>query len=342
MSFFWKKAAAVICVAILSGSAILCWLHNDKAKATRIALRANELRSNAEKGSAGAQYSLGQMYFYGEGVPKNYAQAERWYYEAAEQGHAKAQYDVGYMYNLGLGVSQNYEEAARWYRKAADQGDARAQVNLALLYYYGRGVPKDYTEAVDWYRKAAGQGDAMGEDGLGLMYYQGRGVRQGYAEAARWYRKAADQGLAQGQYDLGYLFYRGQGVSQSLTEARHWFYKAADQGNEDAKHAIGTGFPMAVRLELSLQLFGGSFLLLGSFLTRKRWNPQMRIELVAGVLCIFVASLSWYGYTHYMIRCLLCGLNTFTVFKWLLDAVLVVLLVSIVRPKKRTIDQSNS
>jgi uncharacterized protein len=50
----------------------------------------NELIPLAEKGYAGAQYSLGWMYFNGQGVPKDYDEALRWYREAADQGHAGA------------------------------------------------------------------------------------------------------------------------------------------------------------------------------------------------------------------------------------------------------------
>jgi hypothetical protein len=67
------------------------------------------------------------MYYYGRGVPSDYAEAARWYRKAAEQGYARAQYDLGYMYFYGRGVSQDRKEANRWFAKAADQGDERAK-----------------------------------------------------------------------------------------------------------------------------------------------------------------------------------------------------------------------
>ena len=68
----------------------------------------------------------------------------------ADQGDAKAQLTLGWMYYYGKGLPKDYVEAARWYRKSADQGDAKAQVTLGSLYYDGEGLPKDYVEAARW------------------------------------------------------------------------------------------------------------------------------------------------------------------------------------------------
>ena len=44
-----------------------------------------------EPSDAGAQLLLGRMYDKGEGVPKDFIEASRWYRKAAEQGHVVAQ-----------------------------------------------------------------------------------------------------------------------------------------------------------------------------------------------------------------------------------------------------------
>jgi len=60
---------------------------------------------------------------------------------AADQGDARAQYNLGFMYYFGEGVPQDHAEAVHWYRLAAEQGDARAQYNLGFMYDNGKGVP---------------------------------------------------------------------------------------------------------------------------------------------------------------------------------------------------------
>ena len=54
-----------------------------------------EVRAKAEAGDAEAQVKLGDMYYFGRGVPKDYTQAVSWYRKAAQQGYAKAQYNLG-------------------------------------------------------------------------------------------------------------------------------------------------------------------------------------------------------------------------------------------------------
>jgi TPR repeat protein len=95
------------------------------------------------------------------------------------------------MYVNGEGVPKDYTEAVKWFRKAAKQGDSRAQFSLGLRCANGEGVPQDYLEAVKWYRRAAEQGDSSAQNNLGLMYANGKGVHKDYVLAHMWYNLAA-------------------------------------------------------------------------------------------------------------------------------------------------------
>lgn len=66
-------------------------------------------------------------------IPKDYAEAVKWFYRAAERGHVNVQYKLGYMYYFGKGAPKNYVEAAKWLRKAAEQGHVKAQYNLGYM-----------------------------------------------------------------------------------------------------------------------------------------------------------------------------------------------------------------
>ena len=148
----------------------------------------------AEQGDSEAQTDLGMRYHTGDGVPKDYAEAVKWYRKAAEQGHAIAQYNLGFMYHAGEGVPQDVAEAEKWYLKAAEQGNVDAQFNLGVMYAIGEGVPQDDAEAFKWYRKAAEQELAKAQFNLGWMYNNGRGVPQDYVAAYAWYIVAAASG----------------------------------------------------------------------------------------------------------------------------------------------------
>src|SRR5262249_38478304 len=108
------------------------------------------LQPLAEQGDARAQSVLGAINYAGRGVPRNDAEAVRWFRLAADQGDPSAQFRLGLMYSDGDGVPQDQTEAARWYHFAADAGYAQAQYNLALLYAAGQGVAQDNVAAYMW------------------------------------------------------------------------------------------------------------------------------------------------------------------------------------------------
>ena len=123
----------------------------------------DSLKAAAEQGDAKAQFFLGGMYDFGEGVPENDTEAARWYRTAAEQGHARAQFSLGGMYLTGRGVPKDVVEAARLFRMAAEQGHAKAQFGLGL----GKGVPKDDVQAYAWVNIGAAQ---IGDEESGKVF----------------------------------------------------------------------------------------------------------------------------------------------------------------------------
>ena len=84
----------------------------------------------------------------------DYATAMRLWRSLAEQGDAEAEFHLGVMYAFGQGVPNDYAQAVTWYRKAAEQGHRKAQKYLGDMYANGFGVPKDRAEATKWYQLA--------------------------------------------------------------------------------------------------------------------------------------------------------------------------------------------
>lgn len=146
-----------------------------------------QARAAAERGDAGAQCRLGDMYYNGEGVPQNYTTAAEWYGRAAEQGQAPAQFQLGNMYRMGLGVLQNADAAAQWLQRAAAQGDTAAQALLGKLKSRSPlPVSRDFQEAVKRLQFAAEQGQAGAQLLLGGMYETGNGVSLDPVMALAW------------------------------------------------------------------------------------------------------------------------------------------------------------
>jgi len=100
---------------------------------------------------------IGDTYYYGHGVSRDYTEAARWYRRAAAHSNAMAESTLGDIYYYGRGVPQDYAVAAQWWQRAADQGVAVAQLNLGVIYANGDGVPKDYVKSHFYSNLAAAQ-----------------------------------------------------------------------------------------------------------------------------------------------------------------------------------------
>jgi hypothetical protein len=138
-----------------------------------------------------AQMLIAQMYRFGQGVTRNFAEAAKWYRPLAEKGLDEAQFALGMIYATGGSqVPQNFAEAHRWYLRAADHGHAEAQARLGVL--FAEQVPPNLTEAHKWEARAAQQGNGGAQVFLGVEYAGGwGGVTQDYVEAHKWFNLAA-------------------------------------------------------------------------------------------------------------------------------------------------------
>ena len=183
--------------------------------------------------------NTGDDYYYGRnGKQKDYAEAVKYFVQAAELGYTYAQYSLAYCFEEGQGVEVNEGEAARWYAKAAEQGHASSQCSYGLCCELGKGVAKNLAEAVKWYRKAADQGDKFAQCNLGYCYLKAIGTVMNTTEAVKWFRKSADQDHARAQELLGDCYYLGNGVTKDVEQAKQWYEKAAKQGRESAENSL--------------------------------------------------------------------------------------------------------
>ena len=88
------------------------------------------LEMSAYQGNAAAQVKLGDLYYGGVGVVKNFWTAAFLYGLASEQNGGEAHYKLGVMYKEGLAVDSNSKEAARLFKLAADQGITKMPLRM--------------------------------------------------------------------------------------------------------------------------------------------------------------------------------------------------------------------
>ncbi len=106
----------------------------------------------ARGGNTFAQFELARAYEQGRGVPRDPAQAAKWYRRAAESTVEMQFTPPASGPDAAYGQTIPSHEGRRW------PGLAEAQYRLGLMYLEGRGVPQDRAQARKWLERAARQG----------------------------------------------------------------------------------------------------------------------------------------------------------------------------------------
>jgi uncharacterized protein len=189
----------------------------------------------ANNGHPSAQTFLGDMYYDGKGVERDFVKAFTWYRRAAEKNYTLAQIKLGRMYDVGRGVLENDIEATKWFRRAAEKGDPVGQHHLGDMYRVGQGVKLDKREAVRWFQKAADQGSPESLLVLGWMNKSGEGIPQNLSIALKRYLELANRGDYRGQKIVGQIYENGDGVLQDFVLAHMWYNLAEASGGGQAK-----------------------------------------------------------------------------------------------------------
>ena len=111
----------------------------------------------ASVGQVHAQHMLGVMYWDGDGVPQDAAQAVHWFRKAAKAGDTDAQYKLGQMYEHGEGAPQNFVQAHRWFNivaayapDIARRAEARAKRDDIATMMSPRQIVKAQKLAREW------------------------------------------------------------------------------------------------------------------------------------------------------------------------------------------------
>ena len=112
----------------------------------------------AERGNENAQRLLGLAYAKGHGVARDPERARELISRAETSSAAATFFAIGEDFEKGTRVPRDDAEALRWYRMAAEGGDRRAQVLLADAYRLGRlGLAPDAELSRRWAERAGNE-----------------------------------------------------------------------------------------------------------------------------------------------------------------------------------------
>lgn len=182
--------------------------------------------SNRENGSRDNnayrlyKYMLGLCYYEGtDKVQQDYSKAVSLFKQSTDQAaYAK----LGDCYYYGRGVDKDFKQAVSYYQLGAEGtfGDSDAMRGLARCYYNGNGVEQNYMAAIHLWERC---NDAESDYNLGKCYELGLGVAKDQSAATTWYAKSAARGNVIAMYLLGCRYAHGETVEKDARQAAHYF-----------------------------------------------------------------------------------------------------------------------
>ena len=193
------------------------------------------LKKAARHGNAKAYYTMGNLYYEGEYLPKDDKKAYENWAKAVAQKYYEAASNLAYAYIEGVGCEKNESKGIELYKLAADNGSGFSAYKLYYCYANGAwGIKKNIEVAKKYLFKAAEYGDAWGCYNLGRHYYLGTEyVTKDVGQAFVYVKKAADMGLVDACNFLAYLYENGIGVDKDPHKAKE--YRDKTIVNEDKK-----------------------------------------------------------------------------------------------------------
>lgn len=114
--------------------------------------------SRAHQGDLYAIVFVGDLLYFGNGLPQDVKRGMQWYMAAVAEGSSRAMLRLGEAYSANEFIRVNQDKALYWYKAAAEAGLSAAMFQLGEIYRYNELVFGNFTESFDWYIKAADAG----------------------------------------------------------------------------------------------------------------------------------------------------------------------------------------
>ena len=150
------------------------------------------LKFKAENHNIDAIKRVGNLYYDGVGVEKNYSVALKWYTMASNLGDLWSKLRLGDMYRDGKGTDIDIDRALSLYFEVGNQGNVAALSNIISISTSKPSIDSSlFYRAFEMLRNTAISGNLEAIKRVGNLYYDGIGVSKDYSEALYWYVKAA-------------------------------------------------------------------------------------------------------------------------------------------------------
>ena len=192
-----------------------------------------------ESGDKQALNLLGEFYRFGIGTKKNPERAIECYKEYSESGQGiMGAVNIGEMFFYGEGVPVDFDEATKWLQLACDGSFAQPYVLIGRMYEMGVYGEKNISQAISWYKKAEQIGSPFAEFFLGCCYANDE-ILPDPAKAVEYYGKASDAGLMEAKLELAKCCLQGIGMEEDKEKAFSLFSEIANRWLE-MRQSIGS------------------------------------------------------------------------------------------------------
>lgn len=192
------------------------------------------LKRAARHGSGNAYYTMGNLYYEGNYLPKDDKKAYENWEKAVALKYYKAASNLAYAYIEGMGCDKDVVKGIELHKLAVDNGSGFSANKLFYCYWTGTwGVKKDKELAKKYLLKAAELNDPWGCYNLGRQYFMGNDlVNKDNGQAFVYIKKAADMGLIDACNSLSYLYENGIGVDKDPQKAKEYRDKTIADGEK--------------------------------------------------------------------------------------------------------------
>ena len=178
--------------------------------------------------------NFGDMFRYGNGVEKNIRKAI-FFYEA--EGIGDSSFALGEIYRDGEGgIQPDGEKAVGYFMETAFNSGDYFRMTDTKIYEDGQNVPMNESERDYFFSCDTSNGDDRARFALGCMYLYGQAVTKDVYKAAWWFAKMAELDCfdLNAVFDLAEMYRTGDGVDKDIDVAVAWYEKLIEYYN-DAK-----------------------------------------------------------------------------------------------------------
>lgn len=216
-----------------------------------------------------AQYYLGMMYYYGQGVTRDYTLAYRYIKMAWAGLYPEAIYMLGVMSEFGHGTEKDLNQAFEYYHASSKNESINGLLKVAKFYEQGIVVERNLTKAIKIYVELTNLKNAYAMYKIGVFYLEGVGLKKSMENAYNWLNKALAQGSVEAMNYFRYIGAKSKTDIRSSSEiyktALSYINKgnyadsiillniAANEGNLEAIKKLSQAYMLGEGVDLSLE-----------------------------------------------------------------------------------------